>query len=50
MNELWLIWLGGGKSYFRHPSKLFYIKGIGVGQKTISAIFESVDKHHFLKN
>ena len=43
----------GSKGYFRHPSKLFYIKGIGVGQTPryiFSAIFESVDDHHFLKN
>ena len=38
-NELWLIWLGGGKGYFRHPSKLFYIKGIGVGQTPIFCHF-----------
>ncbi len=35
LNELRLIWLGGGKGYFRHSSKLFYIKGIGVGQPPI---------------
>jgi hypothetical protein len=28
-NVFWV--LRGGKGYFRHPSKLFYIKGIGVG-------------------
>ena len=38
-NELWLIWLGGGKGYFRHSSKLFYIKGIAVGQPPISYHF-----------
>ena len=32
VNELWFIWFGGGKGYFRHPSKLFYIKGISFGQ------------------
>ena len=35
LNEVWLIWLGGGKGYFRHFSKLFYIKGIGIGQQPI---------------
>ena len=38
-NELWHIWLGGGKGYFRHSSKLFYIKGIAVGQPPISYHF-----------
>ena len=38
-NELWQIWLGGGKGYFRHSSKLFYIKGIAVGQPPISYHF-----------
>ena len=38
-NEVWLIWLGGGKGYFRHSSKLFYIKGIAVGQPPISYHF-----------
>ena len=39
INELWLIWLGGGKGYFRHSSKLFYIKGIAVGPPPISYHF-----------
>ena len=38
-NELWHIWLGGGKGYFRHSSKLFYIQGIAVGQPPISYHF-----------
>jgi hypothetical protein len=36
-NVFWV--LGGGKGYFRHPSKLFYIKGIGVGQTPIFCHF-----------
>jgi hypothetical protein len=39
----------GGEGYFKHPSKLFYMKGIGVGQTTIFFHFESVDEHHLLK-
>ena len=39
LNELWHIWLGGGKGYFRHSSKLFYKKGIAVGQPPISYHF-----------
>ena len=40
--------VGGGKGYFRrHPSNLFYLKGIGVGY---SPMLESVDEHQFLKN
>ena len=39
VNKLWLIWLGGGKGYFRHSSKLFYIKCIAVGQPPISYHF-----------
>ena len=37
------------KGYFRHHSKLLYIKGIGVGQTPIFChlIFESVDGHHY---
>ena len=37
--ELWFIWFGGGKGYFRHPSKLFCMKGIGVGQTPIFCHF-----------
>ena len=36
-NVFWV--LGGGKGYFRHHSKLFYIKGIGVGQTPIFCHF-----------
>ena len=38
LNEWWLMYLAqgrGGKGYFRHSSKLFYTKGIAVGQPTI---------------
>ena len=38
-NELWHIWLGGGKGYFRHSSMLFHIKCIAVGQPPISYHF-----------
>ena len=37
--ELWVICLGGGKGYFRHSLKWFYIKGIAVGQPPISYHF-----------
>ena len=36
-NVFWV--LGGGKGYFSYPSKLFYIKGIGVGQTPIFCHF-----------
>ena len=39
LNEVWHIWLGGGRGYFRHSSKSFYIKGIAVGQPPISYHF-----------
>ena len=39
MNEVWLIWFGGGKGCFRHSKKLFYIKGIAVNQPPISYHF-----------